>query len=718
MGVALADPYAPPWQSPPPGGAQRPVSIQTNIVLPPDANDVDKNVLSDVAHSIIESNGAGLARFLSNNRQQTSLSGGGYSSRNMNFPGMSARWAYNQGLEKLSLDVYPTGGGVTSATTSETNLDGYVAWIHVEPSWPDEIQVYQQPRRSQAPGPYSILFNGYLIEDAYLPNMQATHAGGYPILFGKTALLCDSYVGTVENQNPVIKEAQLKKPNKIIAPGVWGNINAGSMPDGSSVSKITKTLGYWLFDWLNEHNPWQYLFTPANLSSAQNWSNAFLGGFEGFFAGKPVFDKGMYFADTRLNKSPLKPMGQNGMCVIPAPGKLEAVDIEVYEMFLGEFYDRGSYRVASQSWTIGKRPRTTIAINDKPLVYGQSQYYSGYNANSGGGMTFTLDPNETKKGPRISGGGSINDDNAVGLMDYKGPINESLGDAGFHYDGLTDDEINNITSWQDDCIQISTAFQTVQFAKVSSLSNQINTLQPDLERAHKYALVGATIAGDAKRYQKLFPGDYDTLYFDSVAKVHYDKAGGPAMDLTFPTGALVLSFVKDVSNDNLFYAGPVYGPVQVWWWNMTFPLTTFEINAVTGALAVTTGGGASITQSPYYSTTTVEDFITPGVPETETYLATLNIEPKPALASGYTPDSKNDNDIWGPMAPSAFLTLCDNQVNGFFNVYDDLLKQYDDAITLKPPDLPPFPAVGMGLDSFKHSPISISDDQWSYEQNP
>lgn len=367
-----------------PDAMRVPMTVQTDILIPADANGADQGALMKVADGIIQSNGDAIDRFVAGARQQVHLSGRGYMDDDIHLDGMHARYRWNHGQEKLDFEVTPYGGEPRPGQSSETNLDGYVVWVVGEPNYPD-------PDHSGAPGypgPYNILFNGYLIEQDFQP---LGPCGGYPILFGRTALLCQSYVGDVEKLDPLLQESNIIKPNAVIPPNGWGNYKPGTAPDGSGLDKIQKTLGYWLFDWTNTHNPGNYPPFGFNHSRTQTWKALME------VTGRsptPQFSKGMYFKAS--DNSPLKPRGKNGMAVLLSPISPGGQEVKMLSIILGEFYDRGKYRVVSRSWTKGGG---NISVNDSPLIFAAGGVSGGFF--SGTGMGFDLTPSITKK-PRAS----------------------------------------------------------------------------------------------------------------------------------------------------------------------------------------------------------------------------------------------------------------------------------------------------------------------------
>ena len=468
----MSDSYNPkPWQTQNPSSAPTPMRVQVNVKLPADVSHSDKIVLMDVAHSIVNGNSAQIDRFVANNRQQVSSSGMSYYKRSMSGQGMDAHYISNSGDETLRMNVYPAGGGRDTSTTSETNPDGYICWVHGEGLGPVE-DLIGAGGIPQKPSPWTIILNGYQIDKNFYPKLNETHCSFYPILFGRTAMLCGSQQDKT-HKNTLLQNRQLKPPNVVVPAQGWGFYPDGSAPDGTDQSKDPRYLGYWLFDWENALNPWQYVKNLTNDPGFwTNWEGGFTG-FPGAYIGIPKGSRGCYFRDT--NKSPLKPQGQNKISVLDATPAGPQIVTLGYDLFFGEFYDRGKFRTVTQSWTQNAPPRWTININDSPLIYGAAFYHRGY-ASSGGGMQFDLSSQTTKAGPT----GSYQD----ALMGPHDKIYTSLvmrpdqpqdkPDPLFQYNvwGLSDDQVNTLTTWLN---QHNGSANAGILAQIATLDNQITT---------------------------------------------------------------------------------------------------------------------------------------------------------------------------------------------------------------------------------------------------
>ena len=421
------------------------MSVQIDTRLPADVNSGDKGQLMRAAQTILAQAGTQIDQFVATNRRQTMLSGAQYGDRFLKAEKLNARWQYNSGLERLRVEIYPVGGEGGGAFTGELNLDGYVMWIRADAAYPNGFKSGGS-QNAQEDAAFMILFNGYLIEKSFTPDMHPTNCAFYPILFGKTAMLCGSYTGDVEHLNEVLKNNPTKAPHQIIPPDGWGKYDDGVAPDGSGQSAIAKTLGYWLFDWENSHNPWQYV--NNNLFGGgggwKKWAESFKPAYAPqWHVGLPVGKRGIHFKDAQ--NSPLKPRGQNGITVIhdAKTGRGTAT----YHMFVGEFYDRGKFRTVSQAWVAPSAPSKVIAINDSPLIYGTAFVGAGYISTDWGGGSFNLDNSYTKQGPTATDS----------LMGPHSKIFLPPNTTQYAPDGLNDAAKNKIKAWQDEIARIEEA---------------------------------------------------------------------------------------------------------------------------------------------------------------------------------------------------------------------------------------------------------------------
>lgn len=632
-----------PWQTPPPDGVHRPVSIQINVTLPSDANRADDGVLMQTAQRIVSGQASRLHHWLNGLRRGISLSGRRYADQFMAFADLNARWRINNGYEKLTLDVFPVGGSQGGASVAlDTNLDGYVCWVFGEPGGPFG------PTPGGLPGdvvPYNIYFNGYLIERDFTP---ALPCGGYPILFGKTALLEPSYVGDVEHRHIV---GSTNPRHTVIPSGGWGQYSAGPGPLGAIQPAYTKTLGYWLLDWMNIHNPCQYLDLGGG--SIYDWSTL---GTNQSALGPPQFTTGMYFPDPR--NSPLNPRGGNSVGASLSPLSTwfgQGAEIVIINVFLAEFYDRGAYRTAQQSWTILPQPRRSIAVNDKPVLFGAGTWTGGFT--SGSGMFFDLDPATTKTftGTNAAGGAQM------GPHDY-------LRNTGQFYDPLqylNAADQAAYDAWVQRELAAAQQFnQTIQ-AELQAWTDKWNT--PDNQK----------LLNQASNVEGWFAAVTD-------ANGHYIPGAGTATG--DPTGA-----------DRVWVLGvgylPVYGPVQEYWWNWNVPY-----NSGNPLPKITARYFAVFSQT----TQTIVVIDTAGNPD------------DPSLNLANYGGSLAGGDV--PLSVTAMFAWAQKYIPT--DAIKQKQQEYTAIISQQPPPSVEGPPLGASIAGFKYSNIVISGTVWSYNQNP
>ena len=543
-----------PWLSPRGDGPKRPLSMHINVNLPSDANQFDTAILMRFAQEIVEHYSAQLDRFIANNRQQQALSFSTFSEKFFKGDKLSARWRFNWGDETLEIEVYPAGGQEEGASTVDTNLDGYLCWIHLDPGWPD-LNPYTNV--SHAPGPFILAMNGYVIEQSFAITGPCI---GYPILFGKTALLCSSYVGDVEKKNPLLSES-FKLPNLVIPPGGWGKYSNGASPTGVPQIPIQKTLGYWIFDWDNPHNPFQYLRSPG--FEWQNW-NSFLPSRGLVGVGDPVLSKGMYFASSQPDKSPLNPKGMNSFGVTSLSQFQEQVPAG--DFIYGEFYSRGKYRKAVQSWKVPIKSQRAVRVNDSPLMFGAGSFVYDYSGNNGGGLTFNLSPAATDHG-------NPSDDN---ILDIHGGI--SLDATGQAEVGFNDDQYAAFSAWQDDCITANQAAQVQDTQIINVRLDAYNAkwgTDANKKLLNEAQNVRTTLSAMTDALGNLIRTDAPITVTDDAGNVY----NGPTQKYWFawdlPSGAIMAQFP-------LYYGiyGIVTGPI--FFENPTPPLASGHTFANTG----------------------------------------------------------------------------------------------------------------------------------------
>jgi hypothetical protein len=713
----------PPWLSrkPEKHSGQRPCDVQVNVLLPPDTSQADTATLMQGAQAIVDGNSNWINRWLGVERNRISQSNQGYSSRRLRMDGMDATWSINNGVEKLSLDVYPATRPSGGEDSSDINTDGYCLWTHFDPGFPDIVQSGSTKTRT-APTPWNIFFNGYLIEENFPIVAGVTM---YPILFGKTALLCQSYTGSKDGGelNPLVRETMFTQPHDTIPFPGWGSYQAGSAPDGTAQDKMPKELGYWLFDYYNVHNPCQYV------KFGQFWEQIklLLSGVPGSTS-MPTMTKGMYIKNSsgQFGKDTiLRPRAKNGMSVMLSPLSSVGFEVTTIDVFMAEFYDRGKFRKVSQSWT-HRQANGVISINDSPLIYGSGQLNLGQS--SGGGMLFNLDPTYTKNGP-------TGDDSLLGPHD-------GANTWGDQHSGLNDDQIKTIDDWIAACDDVIAPWNTQHLAKLSQLLQKIDdpAQQQKVVYAEETAFIVRTFLNDPHLYIDK-PGALDD-YWPADIRAYQDPTDPTGKTIKYPLGKTgdtptppitwTMSQVQQVTSrvkttDSTDPDHPivtddyVYGPDQAFY--LVLPpasgkgdatsLVTYFDNALTGALAHSQQWVA-----PEYTAKQTGHSITGEGTTHEVETWTFEIDQDDNYSFLAFAD-----DYLGPFNTAQQLVLAgENYISNIMAPYELLLKQYDDEINAKPPDLPPFPNLGTSLSDLGQSGYSnITVDgaptgQWSFNQ--
>ena len=707
-----------PWQVPPPDGIQRPLTIQVDVKLPSDSNEADVATLLVVAQGLIDNHEPRLNHWINGMRQEHSISGRDFSIRHFDLDGLQMRWAMNSGQEKMNLTLYPALQIALGGFVPDINQDGYVCWVHYDQGY-GRVDPSGQPVKQ---GPYNIFFNGYLIEQSYTP---LGPTGGYPILFGSTALLCDSYVGTIEKKDPLLNDTSLKQPFKVTPPNGWGTPPDGAAPDGTVQNfkgqQIPRTLGYWIFDWDNTFNPCRYLRSPAPINLKgdyrwYNWDNVGIDtlGHQDARLPLPQFNKGMYFKTA--SKSPLASYKTNNVGAINVqanpPGGAQIVDV-----WIAEFYDRGKFRSVTQSWTLAPGPLTYL-VNDYPLIFGSAVIFDTYGTDNTG-IIFNLDPKQTRLGPgqdppQLDSQGHALPQGDEGLLGPHDGIQSGGGGSG--YPGLNDDEISVYIGWQNQIAQIYSDFNTRISALLKPLLQHRTKLQLSYGFNYKLAIVGRSLAGQTQRYEKIF-SDYNTLYLKPDGKTHY-TVQGPYTNTTLyppPTPVVVATAVTEFADGKTPNQTTIsYGAAQQYWVNTSYALSSFEVNAVEPVQSPLVSNYQTIVPGTQYSRMTGDPY------GQNTVYTGAQYQVDPAYTAGLAAQAfaQGDDDVFGPFPDyTNMLKAIDTQVNTWG---DDLLHT-DDQITAlenqKPPALPPIPDLGDdSIEKFEYSNITISGDNWSYQQ--
>ena len=635
----------------------------------------------DVASELIGNQSNQIDRFINNARQSHSQSGRNYSHATRDLDGVRLRHSINNGFERLDMQVFPYGGSTTSASAAETNLDGYIVWVHGEPGYPNTIN-----GRPYTPSPYTIIMNGYLIEQSFTPTLSEGHSGGYLFVFGKTALLGPSLAQALDGANPLIGDSNFKPPFNLIPSPGWGS-NGGSGLDGTSLAKQPRELGYWLFDWLSDYNPAQYINMQSSYGQPpiwSKWTEAFQNTqYVTQFLGPLTLNQGIYFPNA--GKSILTPNGGNGVKVLP----VNSSSGNMVDVLFGEFYDRGKYRVVKQSWTIPAAPGKAIKANDYPNRFLFRQSYDAYSYN-GLVANFDISASYTKNPANLQDGGP-ND-----LMSSFGDVTSPTVDY-----SLTDAQKDQVAAWKAQCQQVINNYDRTVIPQITALYNQIQAQQNDVTQAHKAAFLVRYLSGDATLFAQYFPNDYPALYTDSQG-VKHPNAGGPP--------AALMPFTLSVTLYHNMVVSSSTGPDQEFWMNLTLSYDQY----VTGT---SLGLNNPNFFPPYnYAKQTSDNVDSQGNGTITNTIITKNLQTDYGINPSPPPTDPNALTNIGPGTPSELIAMGTAYIKSVMDPYNVLVKQYNDLVNQPFPTLPTFPNLGNDLSNFKYEKFTISGNTPQYKQ--
>ena len=363
-----------------------------------------------VADMIVQSYSSSIDHFITNRRQQNQISDLPQTRHQASFPGLIVDHLFNQGLETIKLTVYPEfNNPFSSQPVIDINLDGYIVWTHV---WNDQEEGYHL-------GTYDVVLNGYTILSDYQPPTPAASGPGVTqfataiiVAFGPTALVCQSLHDDVNPLNKTVNQEnatasggllpKIEPARSQIKPyvGLFG----GSVPqDGASRDDV---FGYFMFDvapstnttgWSDPYNPsrWaydgdQYNTDPTNFiwSPAGSFNQLF------HFLGTPQpiqILKVIQFADA--SNSPLVASGPNVFTVQQHDhSATNRFPLGHINTVAAEFYDRGSLRVATNTWTNASPDGGFALVSDKPLYFDSESNFLIDFAQLGFDLTPTAEP--------------------------------------------------------------------------------------------------------------------------------------------------------------------------------------------------------------------------------------------------------------------------------------------------------------------------------------
>lgn len=328
--------------------------------------------INDAANIILAKHWGDISQFMLGQRQMGIILPASYKQKNYSDLALEYQRLGNQ--EILTLTAFPdTENPNPEVITVDLNYDGYVAWIHEQNIANSTINGVQN-----IVGPFDIFFNGCLIESNFQP---AHNVGGYVLLFGKTALLAESYQ---DDKGRKKNDLITSNPTSVLQPVIprpgWGDWPDGKSPTGVAQNKMVKELGYWIFDFENPFNPCNYLQAGSHYETWEQLTQN---------DGLPIkFTKGLWFEFAE--KSPLDFKGPNNViCALVSPTSTVS-EVLVNGVFIAEFYDRKKMRTVTQSWKYAGN----ISVNDSPLIWGQGYTDGGFF--NGAAMKFDLTPASNK----------------------------------------------------------------------------------------------------------------------------------------------------------------------------------------------------------------------------------------------------------------------------------------------------------------------------------
>lgn len=689
-----------PWHVPKDDDVQRPASVQINTHVPGDASGDDKNVLMEVSHEIMDNQSNALHQFVNRSRQQQSIAGWQYHQAQMIADQMRARWQFNSGQERVMIDVFPSAQSAGVEMTSDRNLDGYVVWVHAQPNYPHDVDYY---KRLVKAGPWAVVMNGYVLEESVQPRdyFGNVNCMGYAVLFGKTALMCPSYVGDVEHKNTMLQQGY-KAPFRLV-PDSSGAVPSGVGCDGTAQPQIAEKFGYWIFDWMNDHNPWSFILRAydrkgSRWNKPKDW-NAIWGydQYSHAMLGSPNIYGGIYFPDTRSGKSPLRPMGQNSIGTIPAAGADGGSYVPMIDCFVGEFYNRGKYTTLVQSWSIPAKAKRAIAATNKPLLFGSFNMQQGYSTGNGSNMMFDLSPQQTKKAP--------NPDNPSLMLPHDYFVFSGNDDPGFGPgDALTRAQYDQIDQWRRDVNNLLNPFYDKQAKDVTDAETQMKRMVDDGEYAlaHFISTIVRQYHGDIFRYKgnetfQSFDKDwlvYATNWSDPGYLEHPQYPAWTTNHVTqsdsvfrynLPTYAYLQGGVKLDGTDNWETA-----------YDIAIPKDTTLIENMDSRKQ--TLGDVQFLYTDLTLTNQQAQHGGEGGPFIwDIFTAEIGVADYPWRA---------DQDkywIWGPGPPSSLYDLVEARMYVIMTEYHGYEKKRAEALARTPPTAPKFPDIGNGIGDFRFS---------------
>lgn len=442
--------------------------IQTRATIDATQNWFDTTKTpDDTANAVVDYYSASIGNFVNVQRRNHGAGIVQVSNHFQNFPGLRLQYENNQGMERLSMTVYPESAPQLGGQVIDTNNDGYIVWVHDQVGFPNPITTHGVAV-DQIQSPYYVFLNEYLIYKGYGITQQAQ---AFVIMFGKTALRCHSIE---DKQNPLADANNGGLVNEVIP--ARAQIDATPAPDKELIPKHKDLPGYFLFNWNDVQNPESLVLTGfiGTQPAYERWQPLNNGPFP------PQINKGVHFFDPK--KSPLKSDGQNLLTILYQPGgKPSAFEVTLVDDIFVEFFDRQKTRKVSQSWNYTTNDKTsTILANDTPLYWGCINYAPGGSTSTNMGFDLTKKAKKAENNFLLSG-----------LDDYPGASLVKLV-------GLSDAQQQIITAYGVQCTAIIAAFNAMQAPIIAA------------------ALLQLAIAENTEANIQLFIGAYDNGTFSKT----------------------------------------------------------------------------------------------------------------------------------------------------------------------------------------------------------
>lgn len=491
----------------------RPPVIRQHVVASKEFFDANsREQVAAKADQIIREHWGDISQFILGQRQMGMVLPASY--KRKDYVRLSLEYQRLSNQETIVLTAYPETLNPNPTTLDmEVNFDGYFMWAHCEAN-PFSTDGAIINGSDFVPGPFDVFFNEYLLEEKFAP---ARPFGGYLLLFGKTALLCESLQDR-DHKNTILENAPSReRPRLVTPPPGWGKYNAGVTAAGVVQPEIDRILGYWMFDFQNPCNPCLSLVDSISPNNTVAWNDR--AGPNG--RGNPNITKGLWFEDPL--KSILDPRGANNTFYFGLSPGGKSGEVPLIGACFSEFYDRSSGRNVQQSWSKDYDGRRFITVNDRPLRWGSGYQGSGFFG--GSGVTVDLTPNKA-------------DNKALGAHDGVDGTFGNGGTGGLEQ-FLSPEDLAKYNLWKQQIVDMSKAYSDAIQGYIDAWTAK--WAQPENHKLLNQARnVEAWLQTVQNANGERIPGAGGTTG-DPTGQ---DRVGAPGADFVY-----------------------VYGPVQVYWWD-------------------------------------------------------------------------------------------------------------------------------------------------------